>query len=144
MAGSFTFYLDEYAKGRFTAECTSNTPFDGTLLNQLMQPMSLAKIEKGTFSKLAFNIAADTTISSGHLLITYDGLKVSLLKRNQDEYRKKDIFSLLANVVVRNKNEEGKNMRMGNVQYKYNRYKSFFNYIWKTMFLNMRSVIVKI
>jgi hypothetical protein len=65
-----------------------------------------------------------------------------VLKKKGDEYKKKAIISLLANVAVKNNNKEGEDMRTANVVLTRNRYRSFFNFIWMTIFKGLKDVAV--
>lgn len=114
---------------------------DARLLSELTEPMSLARIDKGTINSLSFRTVADTGTSNGHLEFSYKDLKVSLLKKKGNEYAKKDVMSFLANILVKNKNKEGEGMRTADVEVSRNKYKSFFNYIWMTVFKGLRQTI---
>jgi len=142
VSGAFTFYLDDWKKGKFMVDAVVNKSFDAIILNQLTQPMALAKIEKGVITSLKFNAMADTSISQGSLVLPYNNMKITLLKKKEGEYRKKGVFSLLANVIVKNKNDAGTGMRTGKVSAERNRYKSFFNLVWKSLFSGLKDVLV--
>jgi hypothetical protein len=141
MTGGFTFYLDEWQKGKFIAEAYLNKSFDAKILNQLTEPMSMARIDKGTFKSTSFKTVADTGTSNGHLEMSYEDLKISLLKKKGDAYAKKDLLSFFANILVKNKNKAGSEMRTADVTVDRNKYKSFFNFIWMTVFKGMRQTL---
>lgn len=140
MTGGFTFSLDQWQKGVFTAEATVSNPVDATILNQLTEPMSLMKVEKGEIKSVRFYMQADTNTSHGTLVMPYENLKISLLKKQGDEYGKKGIVSLLANIIVKNNNKEGDHMRTGKAVSTRNRYRSFFNFIWMTIFKGIKDI----
>jgi hypothetical protein len=142
VTGGFTFSLDEWQKGVFTAGASVSKAIDATMLNQLTVPMGLIKVEKGVIYSVKFQMKADTNTSHGTLVIPYQDLKISLLKKQGDEYTKKGIFSILINLAVKNNNEEGSNMRTGNVVITRNKYRSFFNFIWMTIFRGIRDVSI--
>jgi hypothetical protein len=142
MKGSFTFYSDQWQSGKFAAAASVEKPTNALLLNELTQPMSLARIEKGTINRINFRTVADTAVSNGHLEFNYENLKISLLKKKGTEYDKKSVMSLLANVLVKNKNKQSSDMRVADVKVKRNIYKSFFNFIWMTIFTGMRDILV--
>jgi hypothetical protein len=85
---------------------------------------------------------ADTNTSNGTFVMPYQGLKISLLKKNGDEYTKKGIFSILANIIVRNNNKEDDNMRTAKIVVTRNKYRSFFNFIWMTIFKGLKDICV--
>lgn len=140
VTGGFTFALDQWQKGIFTAEASVTTPVDATMLNQLTEPMSLMKVEKGEIKSVKFSMKADTNTSYGTLIMPYENLKISLLKKQGNEYAKKGIVSLFANIIVKNNNKEGNNMRTGNVVLTRNKYRSFFNFIWMTIFKGIKDI----
>lgn len=142
MTGSFTFPLGQWRKGVFMTEASVQQPFDATILNQLAQPMSLARIEKGTFNSIKFSSTADSAFSHGNLYLSYDDLKLSLLKKKGDQYDKRPVMSLVANILVKNKNKEGDNMRTANPVVPRNLFKSFFNYTWLTIFKGMQQILL--
>ncbi|MDB5245696.1 MAG: hypothetical protein JWQ40_90 [Segetibacter sp.] len=141
VSGSFVLYLDNYKKGRFMVDAEINKSFDATILSQLTQPMSMVKIEKGVVNSFRFNIMADTSISQGSLTITYDDIKVTVLKKKGNEYNKKDVLSFLANILVKNKNKAGPGARTANIVLKPDKYRSFFNFIWKSIFTGLRQTL---
>ncbi|MGI8637293.1 MAG: hypothetical protein ACR2KZ_18015, partial [Segetibacter sp.] len=142
LTGRFTFSQDKWQKGDFSVEASVVNSVDVVVLNQLTEPMSLAKVEKGRINSLRFSMKADTNTSNGTLVMPYEDLKISLLKKKGDDYVKKGIFSVLANLAVKNNNKEGDNMRTGKVVNTRNTYKSFFNFIWTTLFKGIKDVAV--
>jgi hypothetical protein len=142
VAGSFVFINNEWRKGSFTVNASVNKSFNASTLNKLTEPMSLAKIEKGKINSLKFEMTADSATSHGSLVLPYQDFKISLLKKKGNTYDKKGALSLLANVVVKNNNKEGDKMRIGDITYKRNKYHSFFNYIWSTLFMGMKDILL--
>ena len=142
LTGGFKFSLDEWQKGNFTAEATVANVVDAVMLNELAVPMSLMKIEKGKIKSLKFFMKADTNTSHGTLIMPYEDLKISLLKKSGDQYNKKGVMSLFANMVVKNNNKEGDNMRTATVLLTRNKYRTFFYFIWMTIFKAIRDVSV--
>lgn len=141
VTGSFTFYKANYQKGKFMVDVAIPKSFEASTLSQLTQPMALANIDKGTVYSFKANFTADTSISKGSLAITYDDLKISMLKKKGSEYKKKDLLSFLANIIVKNKNKKGEGMRTANIELKSDKYRSFFNLIWKSIFTGLRKTI---
>lgn len=104
--------------------------------------MGLMNVEKGLIKSVTFSMKADSSTSNGTLLLPYENLKLSLLKKKGDAYKKKHIISLLANVAVKNNNREGEGMRTANVVVTRNKYHSFFNFIWMTIFKGLKDIMV--
>jgi hypothetical protein len=143
LTGGFTFSLDQWQKGVFSAEASITNSIDATIFNQLTEPMAMIKVEKGEIYSVKFSMKADTNTSNATLVIPYENLKVSLLKKKGDEYTKKGILSLLANLAVKNNNKEGNNMRTAHVLITRNEYRSFFDFIWTTVSKGLKDVAVK-
>jgi len=141
ISGSFTFLTRQWRTGGFALNAAVTQSFDATIFNPLTKPMSLAKVESGRINAFNFKMSADTIASHGTLSLPYENLKISLLKKKGDEYNKKGIFSLFANILVKN-NNAGDKIRTANIVYKRNRYRSFFNYIWLTIFTGMRDIMM--
>jgi hypothetical protein len=115
---------------------------DITALNPLTRPMGLARMEKGTINKLHFNITGTDSTGDGSVLLLYDDLKISLLKKDKEEgtLNKKGLASLFANFVIKNSNK-GKNPRVEEVHFDRILNKSFFNLIWKTIFTGIKQSV---
>jgi hypothetical protein len=110
-------------------------------LNVLLQPMGLARLDKGHIDQLHFAFTGTDSSSNGRVLMLYKDLKVSLLKKDKEEnkYDKKGLASLAANIIMKNSNpQEDKDPRVADVQFDRILNKSFFNLIWKTIFTGVK------
>lgn len=127
--------------GKFSIEGDIGS-IDVTALTPLTQPMGLARMEKGTIHKLHFDITGTDSASDGSVLLLYDDLKISLLKKDKEEgtLNKKVLVSLFANFVIKNSNS-GENPRVADVHFDRIRNKSFFNLIWKTIFTGIKKSV---
>jgi hypothetical protein len=140
VTGGFTFLLDRWQKGSFTATASVKQTFEASLINELTQPMALIKIEKGVIGPINFYMKADTNTSNGKLIMPYHDLKISLLRFQDNRYNEKNVFSLFANLIVKNNNNEGERMRTGQTVLQRNKYRSFFNFIWSTLFTGLKDI----
>jgi len=130
-------------RGRFSIEGNVGS-IDVLRLNPLTQPMALARMEKGHISNLHFRISATDSASEGRVVLLYEGLKVSLLKKDKDQnkYDKKGLASMMANIMIKNSNPaNAKEPRTANVRYRRALNKSFFNVIWKTIFTGIKETV---
>ncbi len=126
--------------GKFLFSGTMNA-FEANKLNVLIEPMGLAKIEKGNVNKLNFNFTGYSKGSDGKVLLLYDDLKLSLLKKDSadNKLEKKKLASLVANILVKNANPQGKKpVRIADVHYEHNANFSFFNLMWKSLFTGVK------
>lgn len=128
-------------RGRFSIEGNIGA-IDVLLLNPLTQPMGLAKMEKGKIHQLHFNFTGTDSFSDGKVLLLYDDLKISLLKKDKDEGKldKKGLASLFANFIIKNSNK-GEKPRVEDVHFDRILYKSFFNLIWKSIFTGVKQTV---
>jgi hypothetical protein len=134
------FYPDN---GKFTIEGEMGR-MSAKGVNELTEPMGLAKIETGTITSLHFNFTGNDRVADGHLTVLYDDLKISLLKKDSVDKSldKKKFASLLANMQVKNANP-GKNdeVRRARVHYDRDIHKSFFNLVWKSIFTGVKECV---
>lgn len=140
VAGSFTFFIYDWKKGKFTVSADVNKRFDATLFNELTQPMSLIKIEKGAIDFLQFKMTADTSSGEVSMILPYENMKISFLKKEGNEYRNKGIFSFLTNIIIKNNNKPTAGMRVANISVKHKRYSAFFKFIWSSMLSGIKDV----
>lgn len=119
--------------------------FDMRVLNPLSKPLGLVSIESGNIQKADFNISANNKRSKGTLQFYYSDLKVNLLKEGEDgkAKEKKGLLSFLANtVLIKNDNPtKGEAPRTANVSFERVPQASFFNLMWKSVFVGIRETV---
>ena len=127
-------------RGRFLYSGSMNG-FEAGKLNGLIEPMVLAKIEKGRVNKLNFNFAGHNHGSDGTVTLLYDDLKLTLLKKDSTDGKleKKKLASFVANIIVKNANpQRNQPVRVATVHYERNTNFSFFNLMWKSVFAGVK------
>lgn len=118
--------------------------FDMKVLNPLAKSLGLVEIEQGTVQKATFSVNANVRRSTGKVAFYYNDLKVNLLKEGDDgEKKKKGLLSFLANnVLIKNDNPtKGEAVRTANVTYERVPQASFFNLMWKSVFVGIREAV---
>ncbi|WP_207491962.1 hypothetical protein [Aridibaculum aurantiacum] len=140
LSGTFTFYLDKWKNGDFRVQVATGKPFDGTVLNKISIPLSLNRIEKGRFNSISCDIMGNNNRATGTVTMTYENLKISLLKRKEDEINRKTVLSLLANLLVKNNNRRA-NMRVAKVDVDRDPTQGFFKYTWTAIFSGGREIL---
>lgn len=118
--------------------------FDLKILNPLAKPLGLIAIESGKVQQMDFKISANNKRSSGKVWFRYTNLKVSLLKENdQGKTEDQDFLSFLANMVlIKDSNPvQGENIRVANITFERVPQASFFNLMWKSVFVGIREVV---
>jgi hypothetical protein len=128
-------------QGRFQLDATLGE-MPAVALNPLLRPMALAELEKGKINSLQYHMNATNLHAKGTVLIKYDDLKIKLLKKDEDKnkYKTKFFPTLAAGVVMKSSNPQNDKMRVGNVDYKRDIYRSIFNIMWKSMFSGIKKV----
>jgi hypothetical protein len=141
LVADLSMYLKD-PQGKFAIKGTLSGT-DATLFNQLTRPMGLASIDEGRINRLDFNLAGNDNSAYGTVRLLYDNLKVTLLKKDENnEYKKKGFASLLANVAIKNANPQPrKAVRIATVSYKRDAQKSFFNLLWKSIFVGVKESV---
>ncbi|MBS1601508.1 MAG: hypothetical protein JST42_02485, partial [Bacteroidetes bacterium] len=99
-------------------------------------------LEKGKINHLHFAMHGTDSIGNGRVALSYNDIKVSLLKKDKDDagYDKKAVASLFANLIVKNSSKPGK-PGTEEVHFKRIVNKSFFNLIWKTLFTGVKESV---
>lgn len=139
-------YLSMYLKhpqGKFAIKGTLNAT-EATVFNKLTRPMGLASIEKGKLNRLDFDLAGYDYSASGTVRMLYEDLKVSILEKDEgdNELKKKGLISFIANIVIKDANPlKNKSVRIAHVKNERDVQKSFFNLIWKTIFVGVKESV---
>jgi len=128
-------------KGNFQLDAKLGE-INAVLLNPLLKPMALAEMEKGKITGLQYHMDATNTHARGKLFIKYDGLKIKLLKKDDDKnkYKTKFLPTLAAGVILKDSNPQHDKMRIGNIDYTRDIHRSIFNLMWKSLFLGIKQV----
>ncbi len=120
-------------------------PMNMKVLNTVGTNMGLVEIESGQMQKTAFDIKANLQGSSGTVRFLYKDLKVKLLKEDDlgNAPKKKGFLSFLANTLLIKDANPTKDdpPRTANVIFQRTPSASFFNLLWKSVFIGMREII---
>lgn len=129
--------------GKFTIDGEMGA-MPANAVNILTEPMGLAKIDEGNLNGLKFNFTGNDYATDGTLTLLYDGLKISLLKKDTVDNKpdKMKLASMLANIKVKNANPGKKDeVRKATVHYDRDVSKSFFNLVWKSVFTGVKETV---
>lgn len=140
MKAVINFYAD---KGRFSIDADMEG-MPAATVNQLTEPMGLAKVETGTIRGLHFKFTGNDYAANGGLTLLYDDLKIALLKKDTTDntLSKKKLASALANIQVKNANPaKNGEIRTVAVHYDRNTAKSWFNLVWKSIFTGVKQTV---
>lgn len=120
-------------------------PMNMRVLNPMTKNMGLVEIESGQMQKTKFNIQANAKGSHGTVHFYYTDLKIKLLKEGEEGMapKKKGFLSFLANnLLIKDANPtKGEAARSANVTFERTPAASFFNLMWKGIFIGMRETV---
>lgn len=118
---------------------------DMVKLNPLAQPLGMVEIETGQIQKIDFDVQANEKGSDGTMQLYYNQLKVKLLKEGENgkPVQKKGLLSFLANTLIIKDENPSKNgdLRTAKIHFERPPGASFFNLLWKSVFVGMRETI---
>lgn len=123
----------------------SVAPMNMMVLNTVAKNMGLVQIESGKMQKTTFDIKANKNGSSGRVGFYYSDLKVTLLKDGElgEPPKKKGLLSFIANtILIKDDNPtKGEPARIADITFQRTPAASFFNMLWKSVFIGMRETI---
>jgi len=109
--------------------------FDGKIMDKLVKPLAMVHIQSADIEKLDFNVNASNYSGKGHLEFYYKNLNIQLLKKvdGKDELQKQGFFSAIANNLIIEKNNPGKDsvLRPGPIDLQREPDVSFFSFLYK-------------
>lgn len=115
---------------------------DLTVLNAAAKNLGLVEIESGKMQKTEFDVNANRYGSTSTVGFYYTDLKIKLLKEgeNGEPAKKKGLLSFLANNILINDDnpKKGEEPRIAHVKFERTPAASFFNLLWKGIFMGMR------
>jgi len=118
--------------------------FNMQVLNPLSKSLGLIAIESGKVKSADFTISANEKRAKGTVRFEYTDLKVNLLDQGEDgKKEKKGLLSFLANTILIKNDNPTRNeaVRTANVSYERVPQASFFNLMWKSVFVGIRETV---
>ncbi|MGV8877503.1 MAG: hypothetical protein ACOH2A_00595 [Sphingobacteriaceae bacterium] len=114
-------------------------------LNPVTIPLGMIKINNGYIKKLIFDVNGDASGAQGNLTFLYNDLKISILKKNKkdDNIQKQGFISMIANALIITDANPMVNEPAREVKVAFLRPKqaSFFNVMWKTLFVGVKETV---
>ncbi len=134
---NFSFDLKKYKTGNFSMQMNIGS-IDKSILNPIAESLGLFTVKTGTVTKANTKIEGDNFTSNVDLLMLYNDLHLTPLKKDSGEnttMHKKTITSFFANVfLIKNANPtHGSNLRTAQVNAQRNIQESFFGFVWKSI-----------
>lgn len=117
-------------------------PMNAAELNRVLEPLALIRIDEGQIHSVDFEMELGENESTGEVKMIYNDLKISLLNEDSmDENLRTNIGSFFANTFAIKSNNSEDDMRIGEVSFKRDPKKSFFNYWWKSLQSGLESSV---
>ncbi len=114
-------------------------------LNPVSKPLAKIMFNSGQINRLDFSVKANLKGGGGTVTVTYDKLNVVLLKKDDDKntFKKMGLISLLANALIIKEDNpsKGEEVRVTSPYYARPSDASFFNLMWKVIFLGFKETI---
>lgn len=113
-------------------------------LNRLTEPLANLSIQNGRIDTLIFNITGNKHSSAVDLKLLYNGLEIELIKDHDGQIRQRRLLSEAINDwVVYSSNPQYGTTRIGTGTALRDPYKSQFNYLWKSLWPGLKSMLIK-
>ncbi|MFN0176019.1 MAG: hypothetical protein ACKVU0_15315 [Saprospiraceae bacterium] len=116
---------------------------DMTYLNRLVEDQNKFRVESGNAESMILNVHVRNGVAQGTLEATYDDLKISVLRKKDGS--KKKIISVVANIVLRGKNERGsenKPFKVANIYYRREPTDGILRFIWRSAQTGLMETLV--
>lgn len=120
------------------------SPFNLKILNPLSKALGEVEIESGNVKSADFNMSSNENGSKGTVSFNYSDLNIKLLEEGEDgKAEKKKLLSFLANtVLIKNDNpSKDEPLRIANITWNREPQASFFNLMWKSVFVGIREIV---
>lgn len=140
LKAGFRFNLKRQKEGVFSVYADLG-PMSGVTLNGATRPLAAVEIKQAKISRLRVDINGNYNDGRGKVLLTYQDLKVDVLKKTDDgTLKKRGLITFIANNFKINERNPKKDEKAEAVDAYYQRPpdKSFFTLIWKTILAGVK------
>jgi hypothetical protein len=118
---------------------------DGRELNPVLRPLGMVEVKSCRIDELAFSMSGNEKEARGEVKFIYKDLKVNILKKEDGthKFKRKGLMSFIANLMVIKSENPGKGaVRVVHPHYTRDPNKSFFNLVWKTLFIGIKETVL--
>ena len=130
-------------KGAFTYDGNLGKMQSSTI-NSLTRPLAMLMTSSGEIEKMTFNMKGNVNGAGGSMTINYKDLNVILMKKDEQEnFKRMGLISLFANALILERDNPTRNKPVRVVNPYYNRPAdgSFFNLMWKAIFVGVKESV---
>ena len=118
-------------------------PMQGHVLNAALEPQAMLSVRKGNITSFNFSSTGNenTVKTTGTLL--YKDIKLDILEKDNDknDLDKRNATSFLANILIKDNNPQGGDIRTNTVEYNRDPSRSFFYLITQSFFIAARKTL---
>ncbi|RAJ03980.1 hypothetical protein LX64_02857 [Chitinophaga skermanii] len=141
LRAKFDFTLGS-PKGAFTVSGQLSN-MNGKELNPVTRPLSMVAVESLHISDLDFTITGNERSATSKVKFLYEKLRISILKDDGEKLKRKGLMSMIANLmgIYKENPEPGKAVRLATGSFQRDPQKSFFNLVWKTLFVGVMNTV---
>jgi len=116
--------------------------FNMSVLNPIVEPLSLISIRSGKVDRFQFTFSADKTKANGYVVFGYSDMKISVLEKKNGNTKEAKFASFLANsILLRSKNPRGGELLPDEISFYRDEKRSVLNYWWKSVFSGIRNTL---
>lgn len=113
-------------------------------LNTLTEPLANLSIQNGRIDSMIFNITGNKHSSAVDLKLLYNDLEIELIKDHDGQIRQRRLLSEAINDwILYSSNPQYGRTRIGTGSTDRDPYKSQFNYLWKSLWPGLKSMLIK-
>ncbi len=116
---------------------------DMTYLNRLVEDQNKFRVESGKAESMILKVQVRNGVAQGTLEATYDDLKISVLRKKDGT--KKKMISVVANIILRGKNERGSEnnpFKVANIYYRREPTDGILRFIWRSAQTGLMETLV--
>ncbi len=143
LKAGFNFNLARQKEGIFSVYADLGR-MDGRVLNKATIPLASVEVKEVQIQRLKVEISGNNYNARGKIFLTYNDLKINVLKKDDDgKMKKRGLMSFIANNFKINESypDKGKKPETFNSFYQRPLKKSFFSLIWKTIFGGVKEAV---
>ena len=130
-------------KGGFTYDGNLGKMQSSTI-NSLTRPLAMLMTSSGEIERMTFNMKGNVNGAGGTMTVNYKDLNVILMKKDEQEnFKRMGLISLFANALILERDNPTRNKPIRVVNPYYNRPAdgSFFNLMWKAIFVGVKESV---
>jgi hypothetical protein len=137
----FIFDLNS-PRGHFTAHISANQ-IEATRLNPILAAAAKIEVRKGLLVKLQAGIRGNEAAATANVSLTYEDLKVILLKKDGDSLKKSGFKTMFANMMIPDDNPKDGVLRTASQVTARRRFgRSFFSMLWGSVSAGIQEIIL--